>query len=143
MGYKSMQFCKHSGCKELTTSTYCATHQPIYDAKRKEQFKRYDKRRGTATERGYTSRWSKYSKWYLAQPGNQICKLHLAGCTIVAQCVDHIKPHQGESDPLLWDTMNHQAACIHCNSVKGNKTIVGEYDMIAEISKQADGKRQG
>lgn len=130
MPSKSLHFCGYPGCNRLVATAHCEEHQPLYDAKKQEQFKRYDKQRGTASERGYTSRWSKYSKWFLAQPDNQICKLHLPGCTMLAQCVDHIKAHNGERDPLFWDANNHQPACIHCNSVKGNKTIVGEFDIV-------------
>lgn len=128
------QPCKHCGCPELTRNQngYCDTHvQNAIDRDRAS-----DRRRGTAQERGYTYRWAKYSKWFLRQPGNQICKLHIDdGCTIVAQCVDHIQPHKGQSDPLFWDNGNHQPACIHCNSVKGNRYIKGTYDMIVEIEK--------
>ena len=133
MPSKSLHFCGYPGCNRLVTTAHCEEHQLLYDAKKREQFKRYDKARGTATERGYTSRWSKYSKWFLSQPNNQICKLHLPGCTIVAQCVDHIEPVNGAGDFKFWNTINHQPACIHCNSVKGHKNIVGEFDLMEEV----------
>jgi 5-methylcytosine-specific restriction protein A len=121
---KSLRFCSHTGCSNLTPDRYCEAHQS--DAA--EQRALHDKRRGSSRDRGYTYRWEKYSKWFLAQPGNQLCKLHLDdGCAIVAQCVDHIKPHKGYGDPNLWNPSNLQASCIHCNSVKGNKTIKGTY----------------
>ena len=114
--------CNYPGCHELIEAgqRYCARH------KRQEQ-KRYDDKRGTAAQRGYGSRWRRYSKWFLRQPGNQICKLRLDdGCAFMADCVDHIKPPNGKDDPLFWEPSNHQASCIHCNSVKGRRAIEGK-----------------
>ena len=122
MPSRAPHFCNQPGCNVLTNDTYCDLHRPIHA---REQ----DKRRGTATERGYDNRWRKYSKWFLSQPENQICKLHLDGCTLIARCVDHINPPSGRDDPLFWDTSNHQASCIHCNSVKGHTHIKGEYEL--------------
>ena len=85
-------------------------------------------RRGSARERGYDSRWSAYSKWYLAQPNHQLCALRLdEGCAVVAQCVDHIDPPDDRHDPRFWNPENHQPACIHCNSVKGHRFMRGKY----------------
>jgi 5-methylcytosine-specific restriction protein A len=129
MPSKSLRFCLHSGCKNLTRNGYCPEHADEAEQKRKDQFKRYDQRRGSASERGYDSRWAKASKWFLKQPGNQICKLHLPGCKIVAECVDHIEPPDGPDDPKFWDPDNWQPACIRCNSVKGNKKMKGNYEL--------------
>lgn len=134
MAYRSTAFCKQPGCRELVSgSAYCVKHTPLHQEAERQR----DVRRGSAHARGYNYRWSKYSKHYLSQPQNQFCKLHLDdGCAVVAQCVDHIKPHDGQHDPLFWDARNHQPACIHCNSVKGSRDIVGTYTFGAE------GKRQ-
>ena len=118
MPNKPLRPCSHSGCKELVASGMCEQH-----SKREQQ--RYDKQRGTAAERGYNTRWAKYSRWFLSQPENTFCKLQLSGCTNISRCVDHIKPPSSKDDPLFWDTSNHQGACIHCNSVKGHKTQEG------------------
>jgi 5-methylcytosine-specific restriction protein A len=88
--------------------------------------KETDRQRGTANQRGYTYRWGKYSKWFLQQPGNEICKLRIDGrCKMVAECVDHIVPPVGPNDPLFWDPNNHQASCLVCNSIKGQRTLKG------------------
>ena len=122
---KPIHFCKHAGCNNLTSDSFCPLH--LSDQKTKERIE--DKRRGSARQRGYTTRWNKYSKWFLSLPDNQFCKLHLdEGCAGIAQCVDHIVPPSSADDPLFWDTGNHQAACIHCNSVKGKKIIKGNFD---------------
>lgn len=112
MAIKAKRPCCYPGCPELVGSGYCDKH--------KKQSSDY--RRGTAHQRGYNYKWSQYSKRFLKQEGNYICKLRLPGCTYVADCVDHTIPHNGDMK-LFWDTSNHQAACIHCNSVKGNRTV--------------------
>lgn len=127
MGITARRFCKHAGCSALVggLSRYCEAHK----AEEQEAERRAEARRGSARERGYTTRWNKYSKHFLSRPENQFCKLHLdAGCAVVAQCVDHIDPPDGADDPKFWDRNNHQAACIHCNSVKGRRRVVGTWD---------------
>jgi len=120
MPNKPKRPCNHPGCPLLVTSGYCDKHK-------RQQQQQEDSRRGTAHQRGYNSRWARYSKWFLKQPGNQICKLQLdAGCAYVSQCVDHVIPPSGADDPLFWDSSNHQGACIHCNSVKGHRTMRGD-----------------
>jgi len=133
MPSKSLTFCKHHGCNQLTNKGYCEQHMPLHEQQKAEANKRYEKSRGSAASQGYDYAWSKYSKAFLRKPENQICKLHLPGCTIIARCVDHIKPPRNKHDPLFKDPKNHQAACIHCNSVKGHKEMVGTYDVINEL----------
>ncbi len=112
--------CNYPGCSALVSGEkYCEKHKPIVQSQQ-------DERRGSAHERGYDSRWRRYSKWFLRQPDNVLCKLQLPGCTVLAKCVDHIDPPNGSNDPRFWDRKNHQAACIHCNSVKGHKHIKGQ-----------------
>lgn len=126
MSVRNKRFCRFAGCSSLTShfSGYCEKHRAIWE----EQNKARDQRRGTARERGYDSRWARYSRAYLKQPGHQLCALRLdSGCAVVAQCVDHIVPPESKSDPLFWNPENHQPACIHCNSVKGHRTIRGKH----------------
>lgn len=118
MPTKPLRPCRVHGCKNLASNGYCDDHKGC------EQ-KEADTRRGTAHQRGYTYRWQKYSKQFLSRADNAFCKLQFQGCANVSQCVDHIDPPSGPSDPRFWDSKNHQAACIHCNSVKGNRKIAG------------------
>jgi 5-methylcytosine-specific restriction enzyme A len=114
MAYKALKPCKQIGCPELVQSGYCGKHKK----------KDYECRRGNSSERGYDNRWRNYSKAFLKKLGNQLCKLKIdEGCSYIAECVDHIKPPNGKGDPLFWDKANHQSACIHCNSVKGNRIM--------------------
>ena len=124
--------CKRPGCPELTRnkSGYCDEHQSEYKPR---DYHSENQRRGSAASKGYGYRWQKYRAWFLRQPGSQICKLHLPGCTLVATEVDHIDPPNGPGDPKFWDRSNHQAVCRHCNSTKGRKKIKGTYDMMEDI----------
>lgn len=126
---KANKFCAYPGCSNLTQGKYCTEHADEEKKQRAEQ----DKRRGSSRERGYSYRWDKYSKWFLSQPGNQFCKLHLDdGCNIIAECVDHIQAHNGPGDPLFWEKSNHQSSCLRCNTIKGRRTIVGTYEFGKE-----------
>lgn len=128
MPTKSKRLCQHPGCSNLTAGRFCPAHADDETALRKQQAQGEDRRRGTAAQRGYTARWARYAKAYLARPENKFCALHLDdGCAGVAQCVDHIIPPASPEDPLFWEGGNHQPACIHCNSVKGKRTILGRY----------------
>ena len=124
MAHKTRRFCRHIGCINLTAESYCMDHKD--DARQAAQAR--DRRRGSSRQRGYTYRWEKYSKWFLSQPENKFCTLHMDnGCHVLAQCVDHIDPPDGPDDERFWDECNHQAACIHCNSVKGHRRMVGTF----------------
>ena len=133
MATRSAKFCKYPGCNNIVTGcNYCKDHKAeaaAEEEKRKQaKQRRGDLRRGSSRERGYNTAWSKYSKAFLSRPENQFCRLHLDnGCALVAQCVDHIDPPSSATDPLFWDKSNHQPACIHCNSRKGHKKIIGSY----------------
>jgi 5-methylcytosine-specific restriction endonuclease McrA len=73
--------------------------------------------RPTARQRGYTTRWDKARKTFLAK--NPLCAYCLReGITKVAQVVDHIVPHRGDQK-LFWAQDNWQSLCSTChNSVK-------------------------
>ena len=125
MARRSQKFCGHIGCGEIVTGNirFCERHK----SDEADAIRKRDVRRGSSRARGYTAQWDKYSKWYLLQPEHQLCALRLdGGCAVVAQCVDHIDPPEGPDDPKFWDQNNHQPACIHCNSVKGRRKIIGK-----------------
>lgn len=102
MADRNLKPCKHFGCMALTNnkSGYCEEHRSDRDRFRK-----------SSRERGYDSRWAKYSKWFLVH--NPICAI----CSRAATVVDHIIPHKGNYE-LFWDPKNHQPLCKHCHDVK-------------------------
>ena len=91
--------CKHVGCMELTTETYCSKHKP--------------KRPSTSNWSSmYNNRkWREYSRRYL------VANTYCVECGAIATDVDHIKPHRGDV-ALFWKENNHQALCHSCHSRK-------------------------
>lgn len=106
-------------CRALTTERYCAACQESGQTKERE----HDRRRGSSNDRGYTSRWRRYARQFLNE--NPLCHYcSLQGRTVASQCVDHATPPSRGGD--FWDADQHRAACLPCNSAKGNRTE-GEY----------------
>lgn len=92
-------------------------------------------RRPSARQRGYTSKWEKARKAYLAEhPLCETCRR--AGRITAATVVDHITPHRGDYK-MFWDRKNWQPLCDaapwRCHSSKkqseerlGYSTDVGD-----------------
>ena len=104
--------CRKCGRLTANKSGLCDEHVHL----KKEQRKEYDRQRGTATQRGYNSRWVRYSKQYrLAHP---LCvECYKEGKLTPATCVDHIIPHKGDMK-LFWDPDNHQSLCTYHHGLK-------------------------
>jgi len=94
--------CRTEGCSALAPrgQTYCDIHR-----------RQSEQHRGTSTERGYTERWRKARRAYLAEHP------HCEGCGLPAQVVDHITAHRGDQQ-LFWDKGNWQALCGPCHNAK-------------------------
>lgn len=116
--------CMRPGCPQLVDrgqEGYCEDHKGSRSSVAKET------RRGTAHERGYTSRWSAYSKARLRRfplceglrlvPGGQVVINTHPELVTAATLTDHIIPHKGDTK-LFWDPENHQSACKGCHDVK-------------------------
>jgi 5-methylcytosine-specific restriction endonuclease McrA len=88
---------------------------PLAAARGRERKARFDRKRPTASERGYDAEWRRESKAFLAQAGNDLCS---CGCGRPADMVDHKTPHRGDRW-LFWDRNNWQPMNTHChNSTK-------------------------
>jgi 5-methylcytosine-specific restriction protein A len=80
-----------------------------------ERKARFDKKRPSARQRGYTAEWQRESKAFLALPQNHYCA---CGCGRRADMVDHITPHKG-NQRLFWDRNNWQPmAARPCHNSK-------------------------
>jgi 5-methylcytosine-specific restriction protein A len=113
MPRKPARPCRWPGCPALTDdrSGYCEQHL-------KQTRKQTDSERGNSNERGYTYRWHKYTKAYLAEhPLCAICAKKNPPVVRAASLVDHVKPHKGDYD-LFWDPNNHQPLCEECHNIK-------------------------
>lgn len=109
MPNKPMRPCSKTGCRELTTDTYCAAH--------KKDARTYDNNRESAAKRGYDSQWRKARLGWLRK--HPLCAEHeRQGYVVQATEVDHIIPHKGDKD-LFWDSTNNwQSLCKSCHSAK-------------------------
>lgn len=93
-----------------------SVHKPRGAPSTAQNRKDYDQARGTATQRGYDSRWRKARATFLAH--HPLCVACLdEGRTVAANEVDHIIPHRGNMG-LFWDKTNWQALCKSCHSRK-------------------------
>lgn len=88
-----------------------------------------EQQRPSARERGYSSKWERESKAFLALPENRMCA---CGCGRVAECVDHIIAHKGDQR-LFWSRTNWRPMALACNSRK-NALFEGGFGRIARTS---------
>ena len=70
-----------------------------------------DQRRGTATERGYDSRWARFRRMFLAE--HPLCS---CGCGRAAMEIHHLQPVTDRDDPLFYDESNLVALTKECHS---------------------------
>jgi 5-methylcytosine-specific restriction protein A len=83
--------------------------RPSGQPTRQEQVRRYDRERGSSTERGYNGRWRKARLTHLAR--SPLCiGCEAAGEIVAASVVDHVDPHHGESEKF-WNTAMWQSSC--------------------------------
>ncbi len=88
---------------------------PCQERAARERKARFDKKRPSARQRGYTAEWEHESKAFLALPHNHFCA---CGCGRNADMVDHVKPHKGDQR-LFWDRTNWQPmARVPCHVSK-------------------------
>jgi 5-methylcytosine-specific restriction endonuclease McrA len=104
MPVRAPSICSHCG-KAHTRKEPCITVRRL----EKERKARFDKKRPTARQRGYTAEWEKARKEYLAVYSS------CARCGQPATLVDHRKAHKG-NQTLFWDRANWQPLCTHCHS---------------------------
>jgi len=76
---------------------------------KKQQRKRHDERRGTASQRLYGAAWQRARNAWLDE--HPLCVRCLEiDRTTTGSVVDHIIPHRGDYD-LFWDRSNWQTLC--------------------------------
>lgn len=99
--------CAHPGCPGLTRERYCPQHK-------RQTNQIYDRERGTASQRGYGTRWRRLRQAFLsAHPLCEECQRE--GRVTPATDVDHRLPkRRGGGD----DESNLQALCHAHHSAK-------------------------
>lgn len=114
MANKSLKFCNHPGCNQLTANRYCDEHAIEHEQDYKKQNKRYDDERGNASARGYDALWQKVRLRYLQR--NPLCELCLQKDIIrPSTLVHHIKPIREGGDRLRVN--NLMALCVNCHEI--------------------------
>ena len=107
----AMHVCAGAGCRAAVPhgERWCPACAREYQAQDRE-------RRGSARERGYTSRWDRYA---LALRGTRpICaECEARGRVRPTQVIDHVIPHRGDQE-LFWATWNHDPLCKRCHDHK-------------------------
>ena len=88
--------------------------------------------RRSAAARGYDGHWRKERASFLAV--NPWCVKLGSGCTLIAEVVDHRKPHRGDMS-VFWDRTNWQPLCKHCHDVHKQRAEAGH----AEVRRDARG----
>lgn len=126
IGMALLKLCAYPGCRQPAPhgERYCDEHRAqgvLRDAEREKKAKAYrEKRRlerkGNASDRGYGYRWRQLATRFRAQ--HPYCAKCLEeGRFVLGECVDHIKPHNGDPN-LLYDLTNLQTLCWSCHSRK-------------------------
>lgn len=111
--------CRYPGCHELTTDRYCEKHKV-----------KQDNTRLSAHARGYTSKWDKARKVFLAEhPTCECAECKASGNPLAANVVDHIIPHRGDMK-LFWDRNNWQAMNKRCHDKKTARENGGFGNMV-------------
>ena len=117
-----MQICSEPGCPVPTRTGRCPTHT-------KAKVQTYDRQRGTAAQRGYGVRWTKYRQWFKdnwplcgdrpeeATP-TEDSECRRRGLDVPMDVVDHIIPVTGPDDPTFYLPEAHQALCERCHNLK-------------------------
>jgi 5-methylcytosine-specific restriction protein A len=91
-----------------------------------EHGRRQERARGSRSKRGYSRRWYRATKLWIAQdPARNFCadpyKVHGAKLEPATE-TDHIIPHRGDRE-LFWRESNWARLCHACHS---RKTLSGE-----------------
>ena len=106
--------CNAQGCNVLTRNPrYCEAHA---DVVKQFEVKQREKQRESSSQRGYSYKWQRARKSYLAK--HPLCaECERKGLVVVATDLDHITPHKGDKD-AFWQRSNWQGLCHSCNSRK-------------------------
>lgn len=92
-----------------------ATHKPKH-VQLRARIKRVADVRDSASARGYSKRWARYSRWRLKEfPWCIRCES--VGIAMLARCTDHVIPAE-PNEVLFWEARNHQSLCNTCHSQK-------------------------
>jgi 5-methylcytosine-specific restriction protein A len=102
---KPLHPCNSPGCPQLAHTRYCPEH-----TKQVEQ--KYERERGTATERGYNATWAKVR--IIKLNSDPLCERCLVNGHDVAAILVHHKDHNPKNN--LW--YNLESMCSLCHDAE-------------------------
>ena len=116
-----------SAARRVCAEPRCPALAEVGKARCRTHLRAYDRRRGTARERGYDSAWTAFSKKRLQRlpvcgmrADGQLYADHSLcvqeGRTVAAQCTDHILSMRNGG--AKYDEANLQSLCHSCNARK-------------------------
>jgi len=104
MPSKSLKFCSHPSCNELTTERYCDIHREQHELIEKEKNTRYEKARSKESAQIYDRTWQKVRLAYLKR--NPLCEECLKQDRVTpAVLVHHIVPIKQGGNRLNEDNL--------------------------------------
>ena len=115
------------------------THRPLNSGTPRQE---YDRRRGSAQERGYDSTW--HDVRAIKVEMNPLCEdCEANGLTVLVDEVDHIIPINGKNDPLRLDMENLRSRCKACHTRKTrlDASIRGLFDGLIKQGYEYDNAR--
>jgi len=111
MPSKSLRFCKHPGCHNLTADTYCKDHAELHKDDNKIM-RNYGKDK--TSKRGYDWQWQKARKAYLNQ--HPLCERCLEQDIVrPATLIHHRQPIDKGGERL--DPNNFMSLCFDCHEI--------------------------
>lgn len=114
MATKSLKFCRHRGCGELTPNAYCEQHQAEHELRLQAAAAAYDRGRGTSAQRGYDGAWRRARDAWLRQ--HPLCeRCQRQGIITVATLVHHKKGIRHGGARL--DSDNFESLCFDCHEI--------------------------
>ena len=99
--------CLHPGCPAIVPPG----QKGRCEAHRKSYARGIDRDRGTATDRGYDTRWARFRRTYLNE--HPLCG---CGCLRPAVEIHHLQPVSGPDDPRFYDEKNMVGLTKVCHS---------------------------
>jgi shikimate kinase len=117
MGRAAPKPCAHPGCPAVVPASvrFCPDHAK---GDKRQKFFDDEGKKLSASQRGYGSRWTKFSKWYRTSVEPLCRECSKEGNLTPAQVVDHIEPVEGPDDPRFFDQDEVQSLCRACHNRK-------------------------
>ena len=114
MATRALRFCRHRGCRALTSKAYCDTHRAEHELRLQAAAAAYDRGRGTSAQRGYDGAWRRARDAWLRQ--HPLCvRCESLGRVTAATMVHHKQAIKAGGARLDGD--NFASLCFDCHEI--------------------------